>query len=143
MRRSRGEYRIPVVDGLERVRRLSVPFFLRPRFPDVRRPAGRRCHSQETTPMYVDVADAGRVLRRFMGFAHEREYTSPHAAVVALGPPFNALSGDYRSQFGSAHLSGSDGIVAPARWQPKRQESGPARYERSAEFPNSPRDAKE
>lgn len=86
MRRSEREYRIRVVDGLQCLCRLSVLSFLRPNHPHLPRPAGRRCHSQETTPMSIEVADVGRVFRCFVGFAQERGHAStfdPMATVVA------------------------------------------------------------
>lgn len=74
MGRSRREYRIRVVDGLQRLRPVSVLPFLRPNHsPNLPRPTARRCHSQETTPMSIDVVDADRVLRCFVGLAEGRE----------------------------------------------------------------------
>ena len=86
MRRSKREYRIRVVDGLQRVRRVYVLSFLRPNcLLNLPRPAGRRCHSQETTPMSIDVVYAGRVFRCFVGFTQERGHApafDPMATVV-------------------------------------------------------------
>jgi hypothetical protein len=79
-------YRICVVDGLQRIRCLSVLALLRPNRFHLPRSAGLLCRSQEATPVSIAFADAGRVFGWVVGFAQERGQSpafDPMATVVA------------------------------------------------------------
>jgi hypothetical protein len=88
IRRRWRERRIRVVDGLQRIRRVFVPLFIHSHLAGVPRHLGRRCQSQEKTPVLVDVGDTNRAFRFFMGFAQERGHNPTFAPMAIVVAPF-------------------------------------------------------